>query len=64
MLQVDSGVYQSSEDVAQVILNVAENENPPLRTRTSEWSNHFCRLKTMGDPDGTKLLNEVMERYL
>lgn len=57
-------VYQTCEEVAQVILDVARQENPPLRTRTSDWSNAFCHLKTTGDPDGTKLVQDVRERFL
>jgi len=60
----ETGIYQTSEEVAQVVLDVAENKNPPLRIRTSKWSNKFCDLKTASDPDGTKLVNEVIERFL
>jgi len=34
-------------------------EEPPIRMRTSKWANEFCHLKTVGDPDGTKLVEEV-----
>lgn len=60
----DSQVYQTSEQVAEVVLEVAQNENPPIRTRTSEWSNQFCELKTASDPDGTKLVNQVIQQTL
>ncbi|MFK8009213.1 MAG: SDR family oxidoreductase [Saprospiraceae bacterium] len=60
----ETSIYQTSEEVAEVVLEVAENENPPLRTRTSKWGNEFCHLKTAGDPDGTKLVNDVIERFL
>ena len=59
-----ASIYQTSEQVAQIILDVAQSENPPLRTRTSKWSNEFTHLKTVGDPDGTKLVNEVIERFM
>jgi len=59
-----SQLYQSSMEVAQVILEVAQQENPPLRIRTSEWANQFCHLKTSGDPDGTKLVQEVIDQFL
>ena len=49
-----SQIYQTSKQVAEVVLAVANNDNPPIRTRTSEWSNQFCQLKTEADPDGTK----------
>lgn len=57
-------VYQTGRQVAEVLLNVAENENPPLRIRTSEWAEHFCALKTQADPDGTKLVNQIKESFL
>jgi len=60
----EKGVFQTADEVAAIILSVAENPNPPLRTRTSDWSNEFCHLKTMGDPDGKKLVEEVKKRFL
>lgn len=56
--------YQTAIEVASVILKIAESENPPLRVRTSEWAETFCKMKTEVDPDGTKLLNIVKERFL
>ena len=56
--------YQTPGEVAKVILKVAESENPPLRVRTSEWAETFCKMKTEADPDGTRLLNFVKERFL
>ncbi|NNV67590.1 hypothetical protein GTF94_05125 [Roseobacter sp. HKCCD5914] len=36
--------------------------NTPLtRVRTSPWAERFTRLKTTGDPDGTKLAKQVFE---
>ncbi|MEM6316134.1 MAG: SDR family oxidoreductase [Bacteroidota bacterium] len=60
----DTRSYQTSEEVAEVVLSVAESENPPLRTRTSDWGNEFCHLKTASDPDGTKLVEEVVNQFL
>lgn len=57
-------VYQSALEVAQVILEVINNEHPPLRIRTSQWAEDFCQLKTANDPDGTKLVNEVKSAFL
>ncbi|WP_341224823.1 SDR family NAD(P)-dependent oxidoreductase [uncultured Arcticibacterium sp.] len=57
-------LYQSSLEVAEVILQVALSENPPLRVRTSEWAENLCKLKTQADPDGTKLVNQVKEYFL
>ena len=59
-----SAVYQTAMEVAEVVLEVAQAENPPLRTRTSPWSNEFCHLKTAADPDGTKLRAAVIEQTL
>ncbi len=59
-----SGVYQTPEAVAEVVLQVAGTEHPPLRVRTSDWAERFCRLKTEADPDGTKLVAFVTEHLL
>lgn len=56
--------FQTPTEVAEVILKVAEMTNPPLRVRTSVWAESFCGLKTEADPDGTKLLTSVKERFL
>jgi len=56
--------YQSPLEVAQVILSAAEAEHTPLRIRTSEWAERFCELKTKADPDGTILVNAVIDRFL
>jgi short-subunit dehydrogenase len=57
-------VYQTALEVAEVILNVAKMENPPLRIRTSKWAEKFCELKTQADPDGTKIVNQIKESFL
>ncbi|MDO6438576.1 SDR family oxidoreductase [Cyclobacterium sp. 1_MG-2023] len=57
-------VYQTGPEVAQVVLNVAQNENPPLRVRTSQWAEDFCQLKTEADPDGTKLVEKITASFL
>ncbi|WP_116770395.1 SDR family oxidoreductase [Maribacter litoralis] len=57
-------VYQTGLEVAQVVLDVAKNENPPLRIRTSQWAEDFCELKTKADPDGTKLVQQIKESFL
>jgi short-subunit dehydrogenase len=56
--------YQTGIEVAAIILKVAEDENPPLRIRTSAWAENFCSLKTKADPDGTILLKAVKEKFL
>lgn len=57
-------VYQTGEEVAQVILKVVEQDNPPLRIRTSAWAEAFTKLKTASDPDGLKLVNQIKESFL
>lgn len=57
-------IAQSALEVAQVILSIATMDLPPLRIRTSEWAESFCELKTIGDPDGTKLVNRIKETML
>lgn len=57
-------VYQTGAEVAAVILEVAQQEQPPLRVRTSEWAEALCHLKTAADPDGTKLVNQVKSSFL
>jgi len=60
----DLSPYQTANEVSQVILDVVQTENPPLRIRTSEWAENMCSLKTQMDPDGTKLISEVKEYFL
>jgi NAD(P)-dependent dehydrogenase (short-subunit alcohol dehydrogenase family) len=57
-------VFQTGLQVAAVILKVAQNDNPPLRTRTSQWAEDFCLLKTQSDPDGNKLVNQIKTNFL
>lgn len=57
-------VYQTGLEVAEVVLGIAKNENPPLRIRTSQWAEDFCELKTKADPDGTKLVQQIKESFL
>lgn len=59
-----TSVYQTGLEVAEVVLKVAENENPPLRIRTSQWAEDFCTLKTQADPDGTKLVAQIKSSFL
>lgn len=56
--------YQTPLEVATVIANVAEDENPPLRIRTSAWAEEFTKLKTIGDPDGKKVIEQISSTFL
>ncbi len=58
------GSYQTADEAAATVVTVAEAENPPIRIRTSEWAEEFTRLKTIGDPDGTRQQHAVVERFL
>ena len=60
----DVQVYQTGLEVANVALQVAQNSNPPLRLRTSQWAEDFTNLKTKADPDGTKLISQVRASFL
>lgn len=60
----DTSSYQTPAQVAEILLELAKEENPPLRKRTSEWAEQFCELKTKADPTGNKLLQEVKAQFL
>ncbi len=57
-------VHQTGEEVAQVILNVAQQDHPPFRIRTSKWAEDFTLLKTKPDPDGLKQVRQIIESFL
>jgi NAD(P)-dependent dehydrogenase (short-subunit alcohol dehydrogenase family) len=56
--------YQTAEEVAEVVIKCIESRDPPVRIRTSPWSNDLCHLKTASDPDGKKLQKKVVEMFL
>jgi NAD(P)-dependent dehydrogenase (short-subunit alcohol dehydrogenase family) len=56
--------FQTPDDVAAVVIKCIESRDPPVRIRTSAWSNDLCHLKTASDPDGKKLQKKVMEMFL
>ena len=56
--------YQTPDEVAAVVLKCIESRDPPVRIRTSAWSNDLCHLKTASDPDGKKLQKKVVEMFL
>lgn len=62
--RTDSGAYQTPDEVAEVIVDCINNENPPLRIRTSQWANDFCQLKTNADPDGNLQTKKVIKQML
>lgn len=62
--QAGSNIYQTADEVADVIMTCVDAKDPPIRARTSEWSEAFCALKTDLDPDGKKLQAQVIEQFL
>lgn len=62
--QGGSDIYQTPEQVADVVMDVMNDENPPIRKRTSKWGEEFCHLKTDLDPDGKKLQKQVYDQFL
>lgn len=60
----DTGIYQSAQEVAQVIIDCLNDPAPPIRMRTSIWAEQFSRLKTQADPSGKSLQKYVIENVL
>ncbi len=58
------GVYQSSEQVAEIVIECIQSSEPPIRVRTSQWSNKFCELKTKADPTGKIQQERIIEAML
>ena len=56
--------YQTADEVAAVVMDVMASDTPPIRTRTSDWSNELCQLKTGLDPDGKKLQAHVIDYFM
>lgn len=56
--------YQTADEVAAIVMDVLRAEKPPVRVRTSDWSESFTKLKTQADPDGTKLRDDVVTQFL
>ncbi len=57
-------VYQTSEEVAMIIADCIESDDPPIRLRTSEWAEQLCELKTRSDPSGKLLQQKVIKDFL
>ncbi|MCU6708877.1 SDR family oxidoreductase [Paenibacillus sp. J5C_2022] len=62
--RASEGIYQTSEEVARVILSCMEMDEPPVRMRTSPWAEQFTRLKTESDPSGKKLQQQITTALL
>ena len=60
----ETGIYQTADEVAAIVMKVMGSQQPPVRTRTSEWSEDFSKLKTGLDPDGLRQQSLVAEQFL
>jgi len=56
--------YQTGKEVAEVVLNTLQQEQPPFRVRTSAWAENLAQYKTAADPDGSKLVKQVADYFL
>jgi len=59
-----SDVFQTPDQVAKVVMRCVESEDPPIRTRTSNWSEQLTRFKTQPDPDGRLQQKMVIDEFL
>ncbi|MEO6637107.1 MAG: SDR family oxidoreductase [Ginsengibacter sp.] len=57
-------VFQTPQQVAEVILQCIEDEKPKLRYLTSTWAAEFTQLKTAADQNGVQLQAAVRKRIL
>ncbi|MCO1333612.1 hypothetical protein MO867_04580 [Microbulbifer sp. OS29] len=57
-------IYQTADQVAEVVLQTIQSEDPPVRIRTSPWANEFGSYKTGLDPNGKKQQQMVIESFL
>ncbi|WP_424969799.1 SDR family oxidoreductase [Dinoroseobacter sp. S76] len=62
--QAGSDIYQTADQVAEVVMGCIASDSPPIRTRTSTWGEAFCALKTDLDPEGRKLQQQVIDQFL
>jgi len=46
------------------VADCIESASPPLRLRTSQWAEDFCRFKTAADPTGKLQQAAVVSRLL
>ncbi|MEM9595186.1 MAG: SDR family oxidoreductase [Acidobacteriota bacterium] len=62
--QDGSDIYQTADEVASVVMECVEADNPPVRRRTSTWGEGLTRFKTELDPTGEKQRASVIEQFL
>lgn len=58
------GSYQDADEVANVLVEIALMEAPPIRSQTSDWSREFVSLKTQEDPTGKIQQNKIASQLL
>ncbi|MDG3086217.1 SDR family oxidoreductase [Vibrio hannami] len=58
------GSYQDANEVANVLVEIALMEEPPIRSQTSDWSRKFVSLKTQGDPTGKLQQTQIASQLL
>lgn len=59
-----SDIYQTAGQVADVVMQAVDAQDPPIRVRTSRWGEEFVQLKTGLDPDGKKQQAAVIAQFL
>lgn len=59
-----SDIYQTADQVAEVVMSCVDASDPPIRTRTSTWGEDFTQLKTGADPDGKRQQAAVIAQFL
>lgn len=62
--QGGSDIYQTAQEVSQVVMTCIDADAPPIRVRTSQWAEAFCALKTGLDPDGKTQQQQVIDQFL
>lgn len=62
--QAGDDIYQTADEVAEVVMTCVEAGDPPIRIRTSDWGENFTRFKTKLDPDGKEQQAAVIEEFL
>jgi NAD(P)-dependent dehydrogenase (short-subunit alcohol dehydrogenase family) len=64
-LSIDGqGLYQTPDQVADVVIECITNPDPPIRIRSSEWAENLIKLKTQADPDGKNLRKIVIDKFM
>ncbi len=58
------GLYQTPDEVADVVIDCLDCDEPPIRRRTSSWGEEFTRFKTKADPDGKAQNQLVIDQFL